>query len=128
MVPGDIDMVRVGEVVGVDAAHVRIDRATVLGNPFEMRSEAERQRVIAAYREFLRGSASAGVISQRHGVRVAEWHLRKHSFEARMRALSRLAERVRAGQRLRLCCSCGSTHEPVDCHGDVIVEWVRARS
>ena len=122
---GDIDMVRTDE--GGLTARVVIDRSTIFGNPFEMVGTDDRDRVVSAYREYLRGTAGAGVLARRHKVKAADWHLRKYNFESRMRALSRLAERVRGGERLRLCCSCGSTHEPVACHG-VLVEWVRSRS
>ena len=126
MPAGDIDMVRTDE--GGRTVRVVIDRSTIFGNPFEMGGVDDRDRVVSAYRQYLKGGADARVLARRYNVKAADWHVRKYSFESRMRALSRLAERVRGGERLRLCCSCGSTHEPVACHGDVIVEWVRSRS
>jgi hypothetical protein len=58
-----------------DEYDVRIDRRTRWGNPFPMRTESCRPRVIAEYRQWLWGEIKAGRISledlaELHGKRL----------------------------------------------------------
>lgn len=119
----------VGPGHAFEAGEVDIRRAPrgsyagIFGNPYEMRGEHERNSVIAAYHELLRGGSTVEGIARRRGLRVDPRPARI-PFEKRMTALSKLAVRVRRGEHLRLRCSC----TPLPCHGDVIVAWVRKRS
>jgi hypothetical protein len=73
---------------------VYVGRPSVLGNPFPMRAESDRDRVVDAYRDWLRGL----------------WG------NPRVRAeLERLADLAQAGD-VSLVCYCA----PARCHADVI--------
>ena len=109
---GDIDIRRRGVQMGV------------FGNPFEMRGEGERGAVVDAYAEMLVGAASATSIGRRMRLPAVNACSARIPLQRRLQALSRLAERVRAGEHLRLRCVCA----PRRCHGDAIAAWVRARS
>jgi hypothetical protein len=121
---GGIERVGPGEGRGHD--DVRVTRGTLLGNPFVMRGETEREAVVAAYANLLRTSESLEVIAKRHGVdgkRLSvdpkQSRVKPHH---RLEALRRLGQRVRRGEALRVRCACACDER---CHGDVIVEWVR---
>lgn len=76
---------------------VYVGRPSVLGNPFAMRSEADRDRVVANYRSWLRQ------------------HYRRCGPERQ--ELERLLQLALAGP-LELVCYCA----PRSCHADVIRE------
>ena len=80
---------------------VYVGRPSVLGNPFPMRSEADRERVVTQYRNWLRQQWKA------RGPARAE--------------LERLLEIAKAGP-LELVCWCA----PRACHADVIREALEA--
>lgn len=75
---------------------VDISRTSVLGNPFFMRTESERNDVIEKFRVHLGAQFYA---------QTPVWQ-----------AVEALAERVRNGEHLALSCWCA----PLPCHGDVI--------
>lgn len=75
---------------------VRVDRASILGNPFPMKKENQRGSVIAYFRQYLEQSRLS---------RAKEW-----------REIERLAQRVADGEKLALMCWCS----PKPCHGDII--------
>lgn len=61
-----------------DAYDVRVDRQTRWGNPFPMKSEADRDRVIAQYRTHLAGQIRCGEVTLDelallHGKRLGCW-------------------------------------------------------
>ena len=96
----------------------------IYGNAYEMRGEDERDRVVAAYAELLRGSHSVARVAHMHRVKMSSRRSAHMSLERRLVALSKLAIRVRRGEHIYLRCVC----KPRACHGDVIVAWVRERS
>ena len=110
-VSGEIDIRRAGAQMGV------------YGNPLIMRAESERDAVVDGYGDLLRGSQTAGQIA--HARRLAAPHAAcaRVLLHRRLHALSRLAERVRNGETLRLRCGC----KPRRCHGDVIAAWICER-
>ena len=80
---------------------VYVGRPSALGNPFPMRSEADRERVVAQYRSWLR----------------QQWKTRGPARGE----LERLLELAKAGP-LELICWCA----PKACHADVIREALEA--
>ena len=86
--------------------------------------KGEREAAVSAYRELLRARTSVQHVAQSRGLRLEGGHAARMSHEKRLTALGRLALRVRRGEHVRIRCACA----PAECHGDVIVEWIRARS
>lgn len=80
---------------------VYIGRPSVLGNPYPMNSENERNTVIEKYRKWLGGQYNSGTGAVR-------------------KELEALAKRVRNGENIALECWCA----PCKCHGDVIVKAI----
>lgn len=85
---------------------VRVDRhgPLGLGNPYRVSREADRAEALRRYRRLLRADLA------RDG--------------ARSRAISALAARVRAGERLALDCWCA----PLPCHADALRAAILARA
>jgi hypothetical protein len=85
---------------------VKIDRSSVLGNPFPMKSEADREKVIAQYRVWL----------------WREYNKPESKVREALREISALHE----GGDVLLGCWCA----PKACHGDIVkkaLEWMRAQ-
>lgn len=80
---------------------VNIARPSILGNPFFMQDESQREVVIEKYRGWLRSQ-----FKQRTQVRAA---------------IEQLAARVKAGEHIALQCWCA----PCACHGDVLIEAIK---
>lgn len=89
-----------GTAAHADEVVVYIARPSILGNPFFMRDESQREEVIYKYREWLRAQ-----FSERTKVRAE---------------VEKLAARVKAGERIALECWCA----PCACHGDVLIEAI----
>ena len=107
---------------------VDITRDGLFGNPFRMLVEGDREGVVAAYGELLSCRSGVREIAGRRHVSFSKGAERVRVHK-RMEGLSRLAERARGivaggGSPLRLRCVCA----PRKCHGDVIREWVLART
>lgn len=83
-----------GEVV------VNIARPSILGNPFYMRDESQRDVVVQQYHEWLGGHYRAD--------------------DAVWAEVKKLAARVKAGESLALECWCA----PCACHGDVLIKAI----
>lgn len=85
---------------------VRVDRRSALGlgNPYRINHETERTESLRRYRRLLRADLARG--------------------GARSRAISALAARVRAGERLALGCWCA----PLPCHADALRAAILARA
>jgi len=76
---------------------------SVLQNKFTIGKDGKRADVISKYRKWL----------------WAEFNKREDVY----RELVRIAEKVKAGEKVQLACWC----KPLDCHGDVIkkcIEWM----
>lgn len=97
----------------------------VYGNPFLLRDAedaGERNRVCEAYAKLLRTGTPVAAIAREYELDV---HPASAGVQAhvRLHALSRLADRVRAGENIALRCAC----KPRRCHGDTIALWIEAR-
>jgi hypothetical protein len=79
---------------------INIARPSVLGNPYHMKHEHQRDHVIREYKRWLeaRYNDDASVFTELHAI----------------------AERVKDGEYIALECWCA----PCACHGDVIIEAV----
>lgn len=102
---------------------IRCDRASVLGNPFDLRNESERDAVIQAYRKYLWEVVhtwedpvnSATHIAMDKGLAIAsKW--KRPTREALVMELQRIEEM----QSATLLCWCA----PKACHCDVIVRYL----
>jgi len=107
---------------------IRCDRASVLGNPFDMgKDESLRDTVCQAYREWLweniqlaqRGEERR-VDCKRWGLRIATTYKNPTSLEVYNELLS-IAGRLLADQKVRLLCWCKRSDRDVVCHVDIIV-------
>jgi len=78
-------------------SNVYVGRPSALGNPFAMKSESDRLAVVAQYRKWL-------------------WHEINNSQSKALFELLALADRVKAGECIRLVCWCS----PKKCHADVM--------
>lgn len=78
-----------------------IGRPSILGNPFEMKAEKDRDKVIAEYREWFK-------------IQIKE----NPNFKEELIRLYKIALK----QELNLICWCA----PKACHGDVIKDWIEA--
>lgn len=78
-----------------------IGRPSPLGNPYPMRSESDRETVIARYRQWLWGQLKADTPAAREIDRLARLH--------------------KAGSAIALACWCA----PRACHGDVVAKAIR---
>lgn len=83
-----------------DECIVDVSRASLLGNPYFMKDETDRLKVIEQYRIYLNGQKQKGT---------------KVWFEVK-----RIADRVKNGEKIALACWCA----PNPCHGDVIINAV----
>lgn len=84
----------------------KIDRSTVLGNPFVIGKDGSREEVIEKYNRWL-------------------WDVMQ-SDNSVNRAVNDLARRYRAGEHLILICCC----KPLGCHGDILsraIKWIAER-
>jgi len=82
---------------------IYIGRPSALGNPFAMKSESDRPKVIEQYRQWL-------------------WQQIQLKGEV-YKELIKIAMLVASGKKVRLVCFCS----PKPCHGDIIikaVEWL----
>lgn len=115
---GDVEVIRLAARGARTAGDVAITRGTVLGNPFIMRGEGERDEAVACYARLLRGG-DVYALGRESGLAIHEASARvKHS--SRLHAVGALAERAAAGERLRLVCACA----PRLCHGHVLKAWI----
>lgn len=123
------------------ATEVRVDRQSVLGNPFPMgkdgRDERLRDAVCDAFAELLgapgeRTAAEAAVaaatadeqtIARRHGLGSVDGRFVGRAAE-RAAAIESLAKRVASGESLRLMCWCA----PKRCHAEAIAGCVHTRA
>ena len=78
-----------------------IGRPSILGNPFVLKNESQRDFVVSKYRKWLWGEIN--------------------NPESRVRfELFKLANKVKNKEKVRLVCFCN----PLPCHGDVIVKAI----
>ena len=83
-------------VAADDEVLVYVGRPSVLGNPFPMHNESERDHVIAQYRQWL--------------------DAQRRTNSAAWQEVERLAQQAAGGKSLALQCYCA----PRKCHADVI--------
>ena len=93
---------------------VRVDRASVLGNPFLMRDEHERNSVCDEYYRYFQGIVTNNwSILHDYAVSSAE----RETFMQELRRLYRLAKKH---GRLELFCWCA----PKRCHAETIARFL----
>ena len=116
---------------------VRVDRATVLGNPFAMKhGEADREKVIKAYRKWLWANIKLAREGRNEILSITQYALKHNlkiagktkspSSQQIVAELKRLYQLLKQGRNLRLLCHCKQPGEEVLCHADVIkacLEW-----
>lgn len=114
-----------GPAMRVSVHDVPVTRGTVLGNPFRMRAERERDAVCDAYADWASGGEPAHVVAARWGVGGRSLWVHEATARvapaARAHALREVAARVRAGECVRLQCRCA----PRRCHGETVCALVR---
>jgi len=107
------------------ATNIKVDRSSVLGNPFEMRGEGDRASVIQAYRLWLwRNISTVGgtgvdidAIAKKFGVVVSG----KFKAPTSRQVVDELL-RIKLLENVQLLCWCA----PKPCHADIIkkaIEW-----
>ena len=111
---------------------VRVDRATELGNPFEIPKycppellKVERERVIMVFRRWLWENIQLNQSNPNGRVPLDKWIQAGYIISKRfknptagqvVRKLNQLWEKLEAGKKIRLLCWCA----PLDCHAEVI--------
>lgn len=109
-------------------AGIRCDRTSILGNPFELRSELERDLVCDAFSKYMaemvsqlnpNSSEIAFRIAQRYGLKIAQSWKRPHSGAIFMLELEGLRNLARKGD-LTILCWC----KPKRCHLETIKAWI----
>lgn len=107
----------------LSASDIRVDRASVLGNPFELKVESDRDYVIDNYRLWLWANIqtkSECIIIPNQPV-SKKW---KKPMSAHVyRELCRIESKVKNGEDVNLVCWCA----PKRCHADVIkscIAWM----
>jgi hypothetical protein len=83
-----------------------IGRPSPLGNPFEMKSEADREDVIEQYRKWLWAQYAMTQDTGRESEAIKE--------------LNKLVNIARQGKDINLICWCA----PKPCHGDIIKDYI----
>ena len=105
---------------------VRCDRTSVLGNPFEMKDESQRDAVIKGFRIYLNTVALKGIdpdiaattIAKQHGLDLSNsWNPKTRSHI--MNELQRIQSLSERGE-ITLLCWCA----PKKCHCDIIVNYL----
>ena len=87
---------------------VRIDRSSVLGNPYGMHGESSRNEVCDMYADlFYRITVKPGILNKK----------RIHDFKSELERISVL---YKEHGKLRLFCWCA----PKRCHGETIKAWL----
>jgi Domain of unknown function (DUF4326) len=123
---GNLKVTKVGEVC---------DRSSVLGNPFVLsaKTEAEREKVIAAYRKYMYRiavlgrtpeQAIRGVVREHHSrsTHLVVANLGCRGRKSFMDELERLETLAKQGE-ITLLCWCS----PLPCHCDKIADYLRWR-
>ncbi len=99
----DIIVLNVKEQVPDGYHAIAITRPSILGNPYYLKREADRPKVIEDFRQYL-------------------WK----EIKENTRVGQRIMELADCANDIALVCCC----KPADCHGDVIksaIEWIRKR-
>ena len=99
-----------GQIEAGDSVHWRVHRRSLssLGNPFHMKDETQRERVIAEYRAWLWGKIKAG-------------------DQAVLNELRWLARKASEGKTVNLYCYCA----PKACHANVVanaIKWMATQT
>jgi hypothetical protein len=109
---------------------VACDRASVLGNPFDLVKESQREAVCTAYREWLweniklaQAGVDACVLPNCWNLKVAKAYKYPHAAQV-YGALQGIVKLLNNGQKVRLLCWCKRSDREVACHADVIERCV----
>ena len=114
-----VDLTRCSESREREPGDVNIQRGTVLGTPFLLGGEGDRDDAVCSYWRLLGGDVGAHALGRETGLRVHESSARV-THARRLHALRQLSERVVRGDRVRLTCGCA----PRLCHGHAVKAWV----
>lgn len=106
---------------------IRCDRLSILGNPFYMRHEGERERVIKAFEEYFYEClnsppnyiVSLQSIADNHNVVVAyNWKpLKAGDIQ---QSIKTLLDQLIISKQITLLCWC----KPKDCHLDIVKDYL----
>ena len=126
--------IKVGNLKSTKAGEI-CDRSSVLGNPFVLiaKTEADREKVIAAYRKYLYRitlldrtpeQAVRGVVREYHG-RSTHLLVRDMSLPSRKSFVDELErlEILAKQSEITLLCWCS----PLSCHCDKLADYLRWR-
>ena len=114
---------------------IRVDRASVLGNPFDLTKEADRDKVSDAYEEWLVLNYSQGW-KDNYYVDLTQWTNQGLKIAAKFKSptskqvtneLNTHVHFLFEGKQLRYLCWCKKPKVEVRCHADSIKKKVLAR-
>lgn len=112
----------------IDYIEIRVDRASVLGNPFELTTEADRYKVCEAYKEWLFFQINN---PNNHTLSLQPWIDKGFKIATKFKAptskevkneICRLLTLLKQGKKLVLLCWCKQKDKEVRCHADSIKE------
>lgn len=104
---------------------IRVDRLSVLGNPFELKDESQRDAVIAAYRKWLWENIKVmenGFDTQNpvpvniYNLAIAKNFKNPTPMQV-TNELTKIKKMLEHGEKVRLVCWC----KPKSCHADIIL-------
>ena len=114
---------------------IRVDRASVLGNPFELTNEEDRDKVCDAYNEWLHLNLLYSQEEETKYVDLNSWvelgfkiatKFKKPSCQQVGKEINRHVELLLQGKSLRYQCWCKRKDRVVRCHADSIKKQVLA--
>lgn len=117
---------------------IRVDRASVLGNPFELTNEADRDKVCDAYDEWLTSNIiQIKAYDLKHkSVDLTYWVDKGFKLAAKYKfpscyevcqELNKHLKLLRSGKKLVYKCWCKCPNREVRCHADSIKSTVLAK-
>lgn len=105
---------------------IRVDRASFLGNPFEITAKMDRDAVVEAFKQWLWEMIKLNQHNPNSKVSLQTWTQQGYTVAKRFKhptasqvvnELKQLWQKLKAGKKIRLLCWC----TPRLCHADIIV-------
>ena len=105
---------------------IRVDRASVLGNPFELTNEADRDKVCEAYDEWLFDQINN---PSNYTLSLQPWVDKGFKIATRFKGptskqvkneICRLLTLLKQGNKIVLLCWCKQPNKEIRCHADSI--------
>lgn len=112
--------------------NIRVDRASVLGNPFELTKEEDRDRVCDAYEEWFQFNLSESY-KENHYIDLSYWTNKGFKIAAKFKEpscqqvtneVNRHVDLLFEGKKIRYICWCKKPKVEVRCHADSIKKEV----